>query len=221
MSRRVSKFYKTGIPVDGEPLNLRIHKLTIDQWTKFVHEFERLGKIFIKDKLELKARPGEEGLTDEEIAAKRYGELSVEARATREAEELTEAERGNAFAKEVIEQYVTLEPDQVLDEDENRYLTSGADIIQHYGARPDVLRDVVAEVFLQNRLSPEDKKKLSLLRASLRISNEPKPDPGTRPASTAEPVPSSATASAAAATDVPDESPSGSMPTSSSSSVPS
>jgi len=221
MALRVTRFYKTTIPIDGELLKVRIQKLTIDQWTRFVHEFERLGKVFLKDKLDLRPRSGEEDLTAEEIAARRYGELSAEARAAREVEELAEAERGNQFAKDVIAQYVTLEPDQVFDEDANQYLTTGAEMLEHFGSRPDVLRDLVAEIFLQNRLSEEDKKKLSLLRVSLRTWNEPTPDRGTRPASTAEPAPNAATASDAVATDAPDETPSGSTPTSRSSSAPS
>ena len=39
-----------------------------------------------------------------------------------------------------------------------------------YGPRPDVLSDVMAEIFLMNRLSDEEKKRLLSQRASARSS---------------------------------------------------
>lgn len=182
---RVSKFHKSTIYIDGEACRLRIHKLAVGEFTKFAHEFERLGKLHNAEQLELRPRPDEDGLKPEQIAAKRYGALSVEERRQLEAEEIAENDRSNEFAIESICKYVTLEPEQVYDEDAGRSITTGEEIVAHFGSRPDVLRDVVAEIFLVNRLSEADKKKLQLLRASMRTSSATAAATGNAPAPTA------------------------------------
>lgn len=216
---RVSRQYPATVTIDGEPIRLQVKKLTIDEWGRFVHEFQRFGLIATQETLELEPRSGEETLTPDEIRAKRYGALAPEQRAARDTEALVETTRGDAFAREAIEQYLTLEPEQIFDEDQKTSLTTGADLVVHFGARIDVLRDLLAEIYVQNKLSAQEKKVWSSRRASPPTSRAPE-DPGERPASTAAPAPPAGTGTPAAATDVPGVIPSGSMPTSPSTSVP-
>lgn len=198
---RVSSHHKSTLYIDGEPVKLRLAKLGVTEFTKFAHEFSRLGKMHNAEQLALRPRPDEDGLTQEQIVAKRFGELTPEERDRAEAQELADDERSNAFAIESITKYVTFEPDQVYDEDHNRSVTTGEQIVAHFGSRPDVLKDLVAEVFLMNRLSEADKKKLQLLRASLRTSNATAAAAtGSAPAPTAESAVSSDSASSGGAT---------------------
>lgn len=217
---RVSRQYPAIVTIDGERVRLQIKKLTIDEWSRFTHEFQRFGLIATQEAFELNPQPGEEALTPDQIMAKRYGALTPEQRAARDAYALTEAARGDAFAREAIEQYVTLEPEQIFDEDKNASLTAGAELVTHFGARIDVLRDLLAEIYIQNKLSDQEKKAWSSRRALPPTSNAPA-DPGERPASTAAPAPPAATGTPAAATDAPAAIPSGSTPTSPCTSVPS
>ncbi len=205
---RVSKNYKATLHIDSEPVKFLIRKLTVEQYTEFAQEFQRLGKMNVGENLDARPRAGEDGLTAEEIQGKRYHELSVEARAALDKAERDEAARGNTFAVDSITSYVVAEPGQIFDEDEERELTSGEDMVRHYGARPDVLRDLVGEIFLQNRLSEEDKKKLRLLRASMRSSPAPRAS-GNAPDATAPSAEPSNSVASAAVTDSPEPNPSG------------
>lgn len=207
---RVSKTYKSTLHIDDEPVRLVIKKLSQDEFTDFSHEFDRLGKIHTAEQLDLRPRAGEEDLTREQIEAKRYFEMSAEERTKFEADDKAEAARSNEWARAVIVQYVSAEPGQIYDEDENRELTSGEDLVRHFGARPDVLRDLVGEIFLVNRLSDEDKKKLLLLRASMRSLREQAAATGATPAPTAGSVESEISATNEGALAALDLNPSGS-----------
>jgi hypothetical protein len=211
MALHVSKSYPTTLIIDGERVAFRVRRLTIDEFTPFAYEFNRQGLIHEADELAHTRRAGEESLSERQIRAQRWRELSPEARHEQEQTVKAETERGNTFATESITAYITAEPNAVWDDDDNCWVTAGADLVRVFGARPDVLRDLVVEIFLQNRLSEEEKKKLRLLRASATGSGDPDSGAGAKPASTAASVEPGASASPAGASALPDENPSGSM----------
>ena len=150
---RVSKHHRSTLYIDDEPCKFVFKKLSIDEDTAFNQEFERLGKKHRAEQLDLRPREGEEGLTEAQIEAKRYFALTAEDRAKFDAQDQAEADRGNQFAKDAIAAYVSAEPGQIFDEDEQRPVLTGEDLVRHFGSRPDVLRDLVGEIYLVNRLS--------------------------------------------------------------------
>jgi hypothetical protein len=207
---RIQKCFPVTLQVDGESVKFKIRRLTQDEYTAFSMEFMRLGKLHEVEQLELRPHDEDErAMSERQLEAKHWHELAPEERVRREAQDKAEADRGNAFAAEVLTAYVTVEPDQIFDEETGLMVTSGADLVRAYGSRPDVLSDLVGEIFLQNRLSADDKKKLQLLRALRPGSTGPAMAPGAKPepiAASAEPAIS---ASPEAATVGLDESPSG------------
>lgn len=211
---RVSNHYKTTLRLDGEDVKFVIAKLSKEQATAFGLEFDRVRKIEEGEQLALAASADEVALTSEQLQAKRYVQLDPEEQQRRDARERERAEHGDQFAVEAITAYVTAEPGQIFDEDEHREITSGADLVRHFGNRPDVLALLMSEIWLQNRLSEEQKKKLRLLRAFARSSDGPAAA-GETPAPTAASVGSEGSALIAAATDGPGPIPSGSTETSS------
>ena len=178
---KVSSHYKTTIDIDGEPLKLLVKKMNRDQWIDFATEFERIEKVRRGGDLLLERKPGEEDLTDDDVIAKRYMELTPAQRDERLELEKAEAKRSADFGADAISAYVTAEADALFDEDENRYVTEGADIVRLFGQRHDVLSTLLAEIFIQNRLSPEAKKNLLLLRVSRRGSSSSAAAPGATP----------------------------------------
>ena len=212
---RISSHYPTTVVIDGELLRLLIRKLNRDEWITFASEFDRLEKVRRGQELLLDRKPGEEALKAEDVEAKRLMELSPEGREQRLKEELEENRRSTVFCTESIEAYVKAAPDALFDEDENRYVTDGADIVRLFAQRHDVLSTFLAEIWLQNRLPTDAKKNLSLLRASQRGSHDNAAATGSSPAPTAASVAPETSVEPAAVTGSPETSPSGAMGSSS------
>jgi len=207
---KVASSYPTTLYIDGEPLRLRVKKLTREQWIDFSAEMERSGRLLRGRELLLKDRqPGEDGLTSEQVEAKRFMALSLHEREAQLEAEKAEELRAAAFTDASISAYVTAEADALYDEEAGRYVTDGADIVRLFGQRPDVLAEILTAVLLENRLSAEQKKTLQVLRASQRGSSGRAVAPGTTPDSTAAPAESEASAASADATGSPETSPSG------------
>jgi hypothetical protein len=201
---RVKNYFPATIHIDGEPVRLRIKRLTREQWVTFSLEFERMKRATRGAELVLERRPGEEGLDVDDLEAKRWVEKTPEEREVAMQEEQREQERQAQFAVDTITDYVSAEPDQIFDEDAGAMVTSGADLVRVFAQRHDVLSTLVAEVFLENRLSADQKKVLRLLRDSARGSADSETAPGERPGPTAGNVGPEGSASPAAATDSPE-----------------
>jgi hypothetical protein len=201
MAYRALKDYPTPLKIDDQPIVFRIKRLSADEWLRFQLEYRHNEKLSTAAKLTLQPRNDEERALASalEIKAFRWRSLSEAERSAQEAEEKASAERGNTFAKETIRAFVTVDPDQVFDEGKGQYVTSGEDLVEIFGASTDVLSALVQEVFLQNYLSTEQKKRLRLLRDSMPGLSEPQMAAGETPAATAtDAVPEASAAPAAA-----------------------
>lgn len=238
----VSKFHSATVTIDGAEIRLRIKKLTKEEDLWFVPAFEhnsreeaaftaevnRFRETYLTERADRLGLASVEALPKEELpnAVTLVGLLeaslpSDEARAVRRAREQAWLERGQQFSVEAIAKFVTIEPGQIFDEDLQREITSGSELVAHYAARPDVLSDLVQEIFLQTRLTPAQKKTLSLLRASATTSAPSETADGPRPDATVASAEPSTTAATVPATAPPAPSPSGATASSSSPDAPS
>lgn len=210
MAIRVSNFHKTFIVVDGESVNLKIKRLTVDENTAFQRNFNTYNKLKRGSELALQRGPDEEALSAAEIDAKRFFLATDEERARLLEREAKDSAEGNAFVISAIAEYVTAEPGQIVDEDSGQDVTAGADLVRFFGARNDVLIDMLVSIHLENTLSEQKKRMLRLQRASLITSPEAETATGEKPAPTAESAESAASAPHAAATVLSEPIPSGS-----------
>lgn len=111
-------------------------------------------------------------------------------RARRAAEDAREV-AGNAFCIEAISRFVSVERGQIFDADANREIVNGEDLVAHYIAQPDVMVLLLAEIDQQNKISEQEKKRLSLRSASASTLPASSTDGGPRPdaiATTAAPA---------------------------------
>jgi hypothetical protein len=256
MPVHVRGFEKSTITIDGEPVTLRIKRMTLGEWTEWLGKFQAHSRDFVRGETALQRTRRElvEAITPEEIEARKVdlrrsrtaaaGRAAAakteatgvptepapiveptdeEARATlapsptyvlavyeerlsredldvhrREEREIKAA--GDAFTRDSIAAYVSVDGQAIFDDDANVWVTTGEQLVAVFGPRTDVLSDVMQEIYLQNRLSETDKKKLSSQRASQRSSSASATAAGETPALTAASVASAATAAAAAAT---------------------
>jgi hypothetical protein len=143
-------------------------------------------------------------LTDEEIAERRLDELKPEERARlEEAHARHEAER-DAFVAESISAFVKVEPDQItaeLEDGSEISVTTGAQLVDAFSSRADVLKTVVDMIRIENMLSESRKKALRSLFDSSASSSAPATEAsGSAPETTAAPVAAKASATSEAAT---------------------
>lgn len=91
-----------------------------------------------------------------------------------------------AWIEEVFGKYLAVAPGQIWDEDEQREVTTGTDLLRVYGARTEFVAEALATIYMSNRMSEEQKNALRSRLASPHSSSEPDPIPnGAEPASIA------------------------------------
>jgi hypothetical protein len=234
----VSNTYKTTIKIDGEPIAIRVKKFTKEDALWFHPTFERIKRdeAAALDELQRFAvtyrrkQAEHRGVPEDQIEARFddwflvgliEAELGPEKTAERRAREDTRQREGDAFAIAAIGRFVTFDRGQIFDEDAGREIVNGEDLATHFIARRDVIIELLAQISLENQLSPEQKKRLSLLSASTPTSPASETDDGPRPDATAGSVAPSTTAPTAPAPDRPDASLSGATTASTPTSVPS
>lgn len=212
MPVRVASHYKAPIRIDGDILKLKIKRLNREEWIAFASEFERMQMETRGAELLLDRRPGEEALSEDDVEAKRLMELPPFERDEFIQKRRDESTRQTEFGVASITSYVSVDgANELFDEDADRYVTDGADIVRLYSQRHDVLSTIIAEIFLQNRLSENAKKNLQLLRASRAGSDDRSKAPGETPVPTAASAESADSAPSAPAADLPGHITSGSM----------
>lgn len=199
--------HKVTVPIDGQAVRVVVKQLTDGEYQAFASTF---NAIMLRQALPIDRREHETHLTDAQVLAKRQAELTADQ--AREARERKQAENAEAAAWTVgtITDYVTFEPGQGITIDGEEVLT-GAQIAEVYASRDDVMASLVSQVYLQNTLGPEQKKRLQSRLDSAASSAESIPETdGPRPAPTVDAVaPSTTAATATAATTEPETTSSG------------
>lgn len=138
------------------------------------------------------------------IQARRRAEMTPERRAAWQRLVDEEDAAVDGFTQSAIQDYLTVEPGQLVErlaDGTTRSLTSGADFLQAFAARGEILHLAIAAVRAENFLPEARKNALRSLFASTTSSPEPSPAaPGSGPAPTAAAVEPKASATSVAAT---------------------
>lgn len=175
------RFYPVTANIDGEPVLLRIRRLTSA-------EFREYETAFFGFKRQQDEAPAPE--TEE----------ARQAAARREAE-------GEAFVEQSITRYVSVQPGELVVEDEQGArvpIETGADLLREFRHKKGFLPYLLSLIWGENSLSGAEKNVYrSRLASALSSRNSSEPDPmadGPEPAPTAAPAgPEATTADAAAA----------------------
>lgn len=234
----VSNTYKTTIHIDGEPVAIRVKRFNKDDALWFhptferhkrdeaaaIDELQRFALRYRRQQADLRGVPESEipsSFDDWFLVGLLEAEIGPEAAAARRAREDARQREGDEFAIAAIGKFITVDRGQVYDEDAGREILDGQDLAAHFIARRDVIVELLAQISLENQLTPEQKKKLSSLSASTPSSPGSETDGGPKPDATADAVAPSTTAPTAPASDHPDASPSGATTASTPIAVPS
>ena len=195
-SMKVRSYFPVTLTVDGEEISLRIKRMTMEEHSDFS---TRLAKVGVPTYIRFVSRASsgpeqeqnEEGeylISFEKIAEKRLGEMDAEKRAEYEAAAELDEKQAKEFLAYVAEQFVTVERGLIEETSEGeKSVTSGLDFLRIFGARRDVLQQLLEAVRQENELDAEQKKTWRSLIVSSPSSGEQSPDPvGPKPETTAE-----------------------------------
>jgi hypothetical protein len=181
-------------------VRVRVARFTLEQFKLFKREFDQINSEAHKRPLLIRhhgdeEQVGDDGKTfvipDDEIMRRRLAEMTPEDRATYEK------------ADAALTDYVTVEEGEIeiTENGVPRWLTTGAELVEFFGARQAVLRNVLAEVYLQNTASDALKNVWRSRLGSGDSSLERDPEAnGARPEPPVESVKSEGSAGSEAAT---------------------
>lgn len=161
--REIARSYPITIHVDGEELKIHVKRLSLDEGTWFDHGFNRCARIQRKHRLWLDQQRRSltvDGQTrmesDAEVLARLELESSADATEERYARERADATFMATFCAEAITQFVTVPEGQV--QIDGNAVTTGAQFLDAYSNRDDVLKVALMEIHLQNTLTDQEKK---------------------------------------------------------------
>lgn len=189
------------VTIDGEPIHLSLRRMTMDEFIPFETAFVAYGR-------------GRKHTPDPTDA------VSGDDFHARVGEHVATGRHYAAWLCDVFEAYVTVRAgDLTVD---NEIITSGRRFVEVLARYGDVVSTVLAELYLRNKLSEDQKKLLASRRASAPSSTDAPPIAGNgpAPAMTAGSAAPSSSAPAAAATGPSSDASSGTMGHSSSGPAP-
>ncbi len=196
---KVRQFYPVTLSIDGEDVALRVKRMTMEEHSEFS---TRLAKVGVPTYVRFVSRASsgpeqersEKGLyviPFEKLAEQKLPGLSPEKRV--ELEEATEADEAEAkkFLTYVFTEFVTVEKGLVeeLSDGSERSVVDGLDVLRVFGARRDVLQQVLEAVRQENELDARQKKALpSLIDSSPSSDGQDPGQAGPKPETTVSPV---------------------------------
>ena len=137
MPLRVSSTYSSTIVIDGEVIPIKIKRLDPHQAIDFNRDFQRMGQ------------------------SQRAGAVPADetepARAARLVKGEDDERAAKTFVVSAISNYLTIEAGHILDTDTDKDVTQGLDLVRLYGARDDVLSELLFQIFMENKLNAEQK----------------------------------------------------------------
>lgn len=131
MPLRISSVFRSTITIDGETIPIKIKRLDPSEALAFNRQFTRMGQAAIKQ------RAGDVTLSPED-------------------EDQSE-QKAKDFLVQAVSQFVTVEPGYIYLDDSDVPLTKGEDLVRTFGARDDVLSELLLLIFMENRLNAEQK----------------------------------------------------------------
>ncbi len=177
---KVQAFYPVTLTIDGEEIFLRIKRMNLEEHSDFSIRFARVGvptlfRIVSRASSgpeQEKNDKGEYVIPFEKIAENRLAEMNPEARA--EYDDAVEADEKLAkkFLTFACEQFVTVEKGLIeeLPDGSEQSVTAGIDLLRIFGARQDVIQQILEAVRCENALNAEQKKTRRSPAASSRSS---------------------------------------------------
>lgn len=218
---RIKPYYPVTRDIDGEDVALRIKRMTLEEWAAFDAVFQRVGTpTVLRFVARLPDGPEQEKdaagayvISFDTIVERRMAEFSSERRAEFEAAKAADEHVAQAFIVDTFERFVTVERGVIEERADGteHSVTSGGDFLRVFGARQDVLLDVIALVRTENTLDARQKKASMSPHGSSPGSTAPAPArAGRRRATTAAPVGTAGSAATAGAGTTTTDPPSGS-----------
>ena len=137
MALRLSSKFNTNIVIDGEVIPLRIKRIDPNEARGFNRDFGRYGRRAALPELPATA-------TEDE-------------RKKREAEDEVTEEEASKFVVSSISDFVEVHQGSIIDDDTDKDITSGSEVCRMFGARQDVLSELLMLIFMENKLNAEQK----------------------------------------------------------------
>ncbi len=135
MALRVFSHFPTDIVIDGETIPIKVTRLTPQQSVAFNRDFARSSQ---------QAAPAPPDETPEQCAA-------------REEQEALAADQALDFVVKSISSYIAVEPGHMFEDDAEESFQDGATLVRLYGARDDILQELLIDIFFENKLNTEQK----------------------------------------------------------------
>jgi hypothetical protein len=195
----VRQFYPVLLTVDGEEIALRIKRMSMEEHSDFRNDFAKFGTPTLarfasresSGPEQEKNEKGEYVMPFEAVAAKRLSEMTPEKRAEYEKAVDSDEAAAKAFLTSTFERFVTVERGllEELPDGTQQAVTLGLDLLRLFGARNDVIHQVMSAVRTENELDASAKKNSPSPSDSSNFSGEPSPDRvGPKPETTVSPA---------------------------------
>lgn len=192
---KVRPYYPVTLDIDGEDVALRIKRMSMEEHSDFSRRFAKTSTpTYVRfvsrgTSVEEQAQDdkGEYVLSFEKLAEIQLREMSPEKRV--EYDEASEADEAEAkkFLTWVFTEFVTVAKGLIeeLEDGKEQSVTSGDDLLRIFGARQDVIQEVLGLVQRENQLDERQKKALLSPTDSSPSSSAPEPDrAGPKPETT-------------------------------------
>lgn len=165
---KVKSFYPVTLKIDGEEIVLRVKRMTLEEHSDFSIQFAKVGTpTYIRFVSRASSGPeqkrnskGEYVLSFDKIAEKRLAEMKPEKKAEFDAATELDEVQAKEFLNYVCEQFITVERGLIeeLTDGTEKSITSGLDFLRIFGARRDVLQQILEAVRGENEMNAEQKK---------------------------------------------------------------
>lgn len=179
---KVRAFYPVTLTVDGEEIVIRIKRMNMEEHSDFTYRFANVGTPTISRFVSRKAsgpeqdrnEKGEFKISFEALAAERLEEFTPEKRTEYEAAIQADELEAKSFLLWVCEQFVTVERGllEVTADGKEQTVTEGLDFLRIFGARRDVIQQILEAVQRENEMDLTQKKTWRSPIGSSRILKE-------------------------------------------------
>lgn len=208
---KVRAFFPVTLIIDGEQIVLRIKRMNMEEHSEFTSRFAKVGtptftRFVSRESSGPEQEQNEKGeylVPFEKIALKRLEGLTPEKRLEYEASVQADEAEAKIFLSWVCEQFVTVERGLIEEttDGKEQTVTDGLDFLRIFGARRDVIQQVLEAVQRENELDVEQKKTWRSPAASSRSSTgRPRARAGRKRGTIAKPAATEDSASKEAAT---------------------
>jgi len=177
---KVKAFYPVTLTIDGEEIVLRIKRMNMEEHSEFSSRFAKVGtptftRFVSRESNGPEQEQNEKGeylIPFEKIALKRFEKLPPEKRLEYEAAVQTDETEAKMFLTWVCEQFVTVERGLLEEtaDGKEKTVTDGIDFLRIFGARQDIIQQMLEAVRRENELDVEQKKTWRSPVASSRTS---------------------------------------------------